>query len=99
MTNVAYSLVSAACDHFEHESVDIAECWMYRWHPFHSILRTFGFSDFFELLRRIAFRSKYNLYLIYYVNSKANIQGAIRSMRIPGKPCWWYIMQGDADFT
>jgi predicted N-acetyltransferase YhbS len=99
MTTAAYSLVSAACDHFEHESVDIAGCWMFRWHPLHKILRKFGFSEYYELLRRTASRSKYGSYLICNLNSKATLQGAIRSMRSPSKHCWWYIMQGDADFT
>jgi N-acetylglutamate synthase-like GNAT family acetyltransferase len=97
-TNAAYLLAYAACSHFEHEGVDIAGCWMSRWHPFYPVLRKFGFSDFYELLRRTS-RSKYSLHLIGYVNSKTNIQDAIRSRRRPCKPCWWYITQGDADFT
>jgi hypothetical protein len=99
MTDAAYLLVSASCNHFEHESVDIAGCWMPRWYPLHSILSKFGFSDYFELLRRTVTRSKNDQHLIYYVNSEATIQRAMRSMRNLRKPCWWYIMQGDADFT
>jgi GNAT superfamily N-acetyltransferase len=98
MTSVACPLISAACHHFEHEQVDIAECWMSRWHPFYRMLTKFGFSDYYELLRRTASRSKISSYLIYYVNSQAAISGAIRSMQSPNKFCWWYIMQGDADF-
>jgi hypothetical protein len=99
MTNAAYPLVSASCDHFERESVDIAGCWMFRWHPFHSILGRFGFCDRYELLRRTASRSRNSSHFICYMNSKATIQAAIGSMQGPSKPHWWFIMPGDADFT
>jgi L-amino acid N-acyltransferase YncA len=99
MTNAAYPLVSASCGHFDREGVDIAGCWMFRWHPFYPILRKFGFSDCYELLRRTASRSKSDSYLICYVNSQTTIQGAVRSMRSPSKPCRWFLMQGDADYT
>jgi hypothetical protein len=99
ITQAAYLLVSASCAHFENEKVDIAECWMFRWHPLHRILRKFGFSDSYELLKRTISLSKYSPQLIYYINSKATIQRAVRSRWSPNKPCWWYLMQGDADFT
>jgi L-amino acid N-acyltransferase YncA len=98
MTSAAYPLISAACRHFEYERVDIAGCWMSRRHPFHPILSKFGFSDYYELLRRTASRSKIGSRLIYYVNSKAAIDNAIRSMPDSSKPSWWYLMQGDSDF-
>jgi predicted N-acetyltransferase YhbS len=98
MTSVACPLISAACHHFEHEQVDIAECWMSKWHPFYPMLTKFGFSDYYELLRRTASHSKINSYLIYYVDSQTAINTAIRSMQSPNKYCWWYIMQGDSDF-
>lgn len=98
MINAAYPLVSAACEFFEHERVDIARCWMVAWHPYHAILREFGFSESYELLRRAAFRPKYNAQLICYVNSRATIQEAIRSMPTKRKLCW-FITQGDADYT
>lgn len=97
MTDAAHALVSASCDYFEREAVDIARCWMFRWHPFHKILGKFGFSEHYELLRRAVFRPRYNAQLICYVNSKATIQEAIRSMRNQSKPRW-FIMQGDADY-
>jgi hypothetical protein len=99
MTNAARSLVAASCDYFEHERVDIARCWMFRWHPFYKLLRKFGFSDCYELLRRTVSRSKYGSRVVCYVNSKDTIQGAIRSMRSQIKPCWWFMMQGDSDFA
>jgi N-acetylglutamate synthase-like GNAT family acetyltransferase len=99
MTNVAFQLVSAACSHFENERVDVAECWMFGWHPFHAVLGKFGFSDFYELLRRTVSSTKYGSRLIYYVNSKANIQEALMSTNNSGKSCRWFIAQGDADFT
>lgn len=97
MTDAAHVLISASCDYFEREAVDIARCWMFGWHPFHKTLRKFGFSEQYELLRRAVFRPRYNAQLICYVNSKATIQEAIRSMRNQSKPCW-FIMQGDADY-
>jgi L-amino acid N-acyltransferase YncA len=99
MASSAYPLISAACNYFEHEHVDIAGCWMTRWHPLHSMLAKFGFSDFFELLRRTVSRSKIGSYLIYYVTSQSNITSALRSMQIPSEYCWWYLMQGDTDFA
>jgi predicted N-acetyltransferase YhbS len=99
MIHAAYPLVSASCDYFEHENVDIAGCWMFGWHPFHPILRKFGFFDCYELLRRTASRSKYDSHLICYINSKVTIQEAIKSMRSLNKPCRWFIMQEDADYN
>jgi predicted N-acetyltransferase YhbS len=98
MNDVACPLISAACHHFEHEQVDIAECWMGRWHPFYPMLTKFGFSDYYELLRRTASHSKISSYLIYYVNSQTAFNKAIKSIQSPNKSCWWYIMQGDSDF-
>jgi hypothetical protein len=97
MTYAAFPLVSASFSRFEHESVDIARCWMFRWHAYHAILRKFGFSEYYELLRRAVFRPKYNAQLICYVNSKTTIQEALGSMPKQNKPCW-FIMQGDADY-
>jgi predicted N-acetyltransferase YhbS len=99
MTNAAYPLISAACSLFEHESVDIAGCWMSRHQPHRQILQKCGFSNWYELLRRTVSRSKYGSYIICYVNSKATIQAAIKSRQNPSKPCRWFITQGDADFT
>jgi N-acetylglutamate synthase-like GNAT family acetyltransferase len=99
MTNAAYSLISAACCHFENQSVDVAGCWMFKWHPYHSILRKFGFSDWYELLRRSASRSKDDSHIICYVSSKTAIQEAIGSMRSPSERHNWFITQGDADYT
>jgi hypothetical protein len=99
MTHAAYPLISAACDKFARDRADIAGCWMPKWYQFHSILQEFGFSDYFELLRRTVTRSKYNSYLIYYINSKETVDEAMRSRLDTGKPCWWYIMLGDSDFA
>jgi hypothetical protein len=99
MTYAAYPLISAACRGFEDEKIDIAVCWMSKWHPLHSILTKFGFSDYYELLRRVASRSRISSYLIYYVSSQSTINKAIRSMQSQNKSCWWYLMQGDSDFT
>jgi len=97
-TNVASMLVSASCDYFEREEVDIARCWMAGWHPFRKILRKFGFSEHYELLRRAVLRPKYNEQLICYVTSKATIQEAFRLKQDKSK-LYWFIMQGDADYT
>jgi N-acetylglutamate synthase-like GNAT family acetyltransferase len=99
MTNAAYSLISAACCHFENQNVDVAGCWMFKWHPYRAILRKFGFSDWYELLRRSASRSKDDSHIICYVSSKGAIQEAIGSMRSPSKRHNWFITQGDADYT
>lgn len=99
MTNAAHPLISAACNHFENEHVDIAGCWMFRWHPFYSILRRFGFSNLYEMLRRSAYRSKDDSHIICFVNSKTVIQQAVRSMLNPSTDHWWFITQGDADYT
>lgn len=98
MTDAAHLLVYAACSHFEREAVDIARCWMFEWHPFHEILRKFGFSKRYELLRRVIFRPKYTEQFICCVNSEAVIQEAIRTIGTKNKPCW-FIMQGDADYA
>ncbi len=99
MTNAAHSLISAACCHFENQSVAVAGCWMFKWHPYSAILRKFGFSDWYELLRRSASRSKDDSHIICYVNSKGAIQEAIGSMRGSSKRHNWFITQGDADYT
>ena len=99
MTEAAYPLIAASCTHFENKRVDIAGCWMFKWHPFYPILRKFGFSDLYELLRRSASRSKDDSHIICYMNSKADIQEAIRSIRISSDLHWWFITQGDADYT
>jgi N-acetylglutamate synthase-like GNAT family acetyltransferase len=99
MTKAAYPLISASCCYFENERVDIAGCWMFKWHPFHPILRKFGFSDLYELLRRSASRSKDDSHIICYVNSQVVIQEAIRSMPISSDLHWWFMTQGDADYT
>lgn len=97
MINTAFPLISASCNLFKHEGVDIARCWMFRWHPYHSILHKFRFSEYYELLRRVAFRPRYNEQLICCLTSKTTIHEAIRLMPHRGNPCW-FIMQGDADF-
>lgn len=99
MTEAAYPLIASSCSHFENERVDIAGCWMFKWHPLYPILRKFGFSDFYEVLRRSASRSKDDSHIICYMNSKAAIQEAMRSFRISSDCHWWFMTQGDADYT
>ncbi|MCL4429605.1 MAG: GNAT family N-acetyltransferase, partial [Chloroflexi bacterium] len=58
-TDAAYLLISAACAYFERENVNVASCWMFSRFSYHTILKKFGFSDYFELFRRAILRPSY----------------------------------------
>jgi hypothetical protein len=90
-------LIAHMLDCFERNEADIISCWMFKNHPYHAILRRFGFSEYYELLRRCVFRLKYIQQFIVYVNSRAAVQNA--SELKGGTGLYWFIMPGDADFA
>jgi GNAT superfamily N-acetyltransferase len=90
-------LIAHMLDCFESNEVNMIGCWMFKSHPYHSILRRFGFSECYELLRRFVFRPKYVSKFILYVNSRAAVQKALELKRTTG--LYWFIMPGDADFA
>jgi N-acetylglutamate synthase-like GNAT family acetyltransferase len=90
-------LIARMLDWFECNDADLISCWMFKNHPYYAILRRFGFSEYYELLRRCVFRSKYVPQFILYVNSKAIVQKASESKT--AAQLYWFIMLGDADFT
>lgn len=92
MSHAGLQLVSRSLDYFAHENVDVVGCWMFKRHPYYSILRKFGFSQFYELLRQA--RAQF----IIYVNSKVALLKALESKPAQTK-LNWFIMQGDADYT
>ena len=98
LKHASLHLIQHSLDYFERENVDIVRCWMFKKHPYYAILRKFGFSEYYELFRRAVFRPRYIEQFILYVNSRADLRKALES-----KPAhtqlYWYIMQGDADYT
>ncbi len=98
MNHASLHLISRSLDYFEREDVDILRCWMFKKHPYHAILRKFGFSEYYELFRRAVSRPKYTEQFIMYVNSKAALRKALESNPAHTQ-LHWFIMQGDADYT
>jgi GNAT superfamily N-acetyltransferase len=90
-------LILHMLDYFERNKVNIASCWMFKYHPYYAILRRFGFSEHYELLRRLVFRPEYVPQLIFYVNSRATMEKASKSKTAARLN--WYIMPGDGDFV
>jgi GNAT superfamily N-acetyltransferase len=95
--HVSLHLIAHMLDCFERNEVDIMSCWMFRNHPYHTILRRFGFSEYYELLRRGVLRPKYISQFIVYVNSRVAVQKASELKGDTG--LYWFIMPGDADFA
>jgi hypothetical protein len=93
----AVHLVANMFGHFERDEVNIVSCWMFRGHPYYAILHRFGFSEYYELLRRCVFRPKYVPQFIVYVNSRTAVQKA--SELKGGKGLYWFIVPGDSDFA
>jgi len=90
-------LVSDMIDDFERKEVDIISCWMFKNHPYHSTLSRFGFSEYYELLRRGILRPKYLPQFILYINSRAVLR---KALEVKGATrLYWFIMPGDADFA
>lgn len=98
MNHAGLHLIARSLDHFDREGVGIVRCWMFKKHPYHAILRKFGFSEYYELFRRAVFRPKYIEQLIIYVNSRAALRKALESKPVHTQ-LNWFIMQGDADYT
>lgn len=98
MNHASFHLISCSLDYFEREDVDIVGCWMFKKHPYHAILRKFGFSEYYELFRRVLLRPKYIDQFIVYVNSRATLRKALES-NPQHTQLYWFIMQGDADYT
>lgn len=93
-----FYLISRSFDYFEREDVDIVRCWMFKNHPYYKILRKFGFSEYYELFRRAMSRPKYIDQFIMYVNSRVALRKALESQPLRTQ-LYWFIMQGDADYT
>jgi hypothetical protein len=90
-------LIGHMLDYFERNAVDIISCWMFKNHPYHSVLSNLGFSEYYELFRQCISRPKYVQQFILYVNSRAAVHEASELNRAEG--LYWFIMPGDADFV
>jgi predicted N-acetyltransferase YhbS len=90
-------LVFHMLDYFERNKVDIISSWMFKNHPYYAILRRFGFSEHYEMLRRFVFHPKYVPQFILYLNSRDIVQKASESKTTTH--LYWFIMPGDGDFA
>lgn len=96
--DAGFQLISHSLDYFECENVDIAGCWMFKRHPYYGLLKKFGFSEYYELFRRVLLRPKYIDQVIMYINSKSGLRNALKSKQTNAQ-LYWFIMPGDADYT
>jgi hypothetical protein len=95
--HASLDLICHMLDYFDHNAVDIVSCWMFKNHPYHSVLSNLGFSEYYELFRQCISRPKYVQQFILYVNSRAAVHEASELKGATG--LYWFIMPGDADFV
>lgn len=98
MSEVSFQLLLHSLDYFEREDVDIVRCWMSKRQSHYAALQKLGFSENYEIFRRLVFRPKYIEKLIIYVNSRTALTDALQSNLTHGQ-LFWFIAQGDADYT
>jgi hypothetical protein len=95
-SQVKLSLLSRSLDYFEHEGIDIVRCWTFKGHADYAMFSKFGFSGYYELLRRAILHPEYVEQFIMYANSRTGLLKALESNQTR---LTWFIMQGDADYN